>query len=312
MPEKTVQREPDKKPVPSKKPKPQQEVVIQIPLSELHPFPDHPFQVREDASMQETAESVKEYGVLVPALARPREDGGYELIAGHRRKHACELAGLTTMPVIVRDIDRDAATIIMVDSNLQRENILPSERAQAYKMKLEAIRRKAGRPAKIKEKADENNSPQVAANFRADDTVAKDAGISGDTVRRYIRLTELSPELQQMVDEKKIGMTPAVEISYLKPEEQQMLLTAIDSEQATPSLSQAQRMKMLSREGKLNDDSMLDIMMEQKKPEKNDITLSGEKLRKYFPRSYTPFQIENTIFKLLDAWQKKRQRDQSR
>lgn len=312
MPEKTVQREPDKKPVPSKKPKPQQEVVIQIPLSELHPFPDHPFQVREDASMQETAESVKEYGVLVPALARPREDGGYELIAGHRRKHACELAGLTTMPVIVRDIDRDAATIIMVDSNLQRENILPSERAQAYKMKLEAIRRKAGRPAKAKEKADENNSPQVAANFRADDTVAKDAGISGDTVRRYIRLTELSPELQQMVDEKKIGMTPAVEISYLKPEEQQMLLTAIDSEQATPSLSQAQRMKMLSREGKLNDDSMLDIMMEQKKPEKNDITLSGEKLRKYFPRSYTPFQIENTIFKLLDAWQKKRQRDQSR
>lgn len=312
MTEKTAQKEPGKKPVPSKKPKPQQEVVVQIPLSELHPFPDHPFQVREDASMQETAESVKEYGVLVPALARPREDGGYELIAGHRRKHACELAGLATMPVIVRDIDRDAATIIMVDSNLQRENILPSERAQAYKMKLEAIRRKAGRPAKTKEKADENNPPQVAANFRADDTVAKDAGISGDTVRRYIRLTELSPELQQMVDEKKIGMTPAVEISYLKPEEQQMLLTAIDSEQATPSLSQAQRMKMLSREGKLNDDSMLDIMMEQKKPEKNDITLSGEKLRKYFPRSYTPFQIENTIFKLLDAWQKKRQRDQSR
>ena len=245
MPEKTVQKGPDKKPVPSKKPKPQQEVVVQIPLSELHPFPDHPFQVREDASMQETAESVKEYGVLVPALARPREDGGYELIAGHRRKHACELAGPTTMPVIVRDIDRDAATIIMVDSNLQRENILPSERAQAYKMKLEAIRRKAGRPAKTKEKADENNSPQVAANFQADDTVAKDAGISGDTVRRYIRLTELSPELQQMVDEKKIDMTPAVEISYLKPEEQQMLLTAIDSEQATPSLSQAQRMKKL-------------------------------------------------------------------
>ena len=312
MPEKTAQKEPGKKPVPSKKPKPQQEVVVQIPLSELHPFPDHPFQVREDASMQETAESVKEYGVLVPALARPREDGGYELIAGHRRKHACELAGLTTMPVIVRDIDRDAATIIMVDSNLQRENILPSERAQAYKMKLEAIRRKAGRPAKTEEKTGENNSPQLAANFRADDTVAKDAGISGDTVRRYIRLTELSPELQQMVDEKKISMTPAVEISYLKPEEQQMLLTTIDSEQATPSLSQAQRMKKLSQSGELNEDTMLSIMMEQKKPEKNDITLSGEKLRKYFPRSYTPFQIENTIFKLLDAWQKKRQRDQSR
>ena len=315
MPEKTVQKEPGKKPVPSKKPKPQQEVVVQIPLSELHPFPDHPFQVREDASMQETAESVKEYGVLVPALARPREDGGYELIAGHRRKHACELAGLTTMPVIVRDIDRDAATIIMVDSNLQRENILPSERAQAYKMKLEAIRRKAGRPAKSEEIDTSENGGQNGHDLRgikSRELLAENSDDSARTIQRYIRLTELSPELQQMVDEKKIGMTPAVEISYLKPEEQQMLLTAIDSEQATPSLSQAQRMKMLSREGKLNDDSMLDIMMEQKKPEKNDITLSGEKLRKYFPRSYTPFQIENTIFKLLDAWQKKRQRDQSR
>ena len=315
MTEKTAQKEPGKKPVPSQKPKPQQEVVVQIPLSELHPFPDHPFQVREDASMQETAESVKEYGVLVPALARPREDGGYELIAGHRRKHACELAGLTTMPVIVRDIDRDAATIIMVDSNLQRENILPSERALAYKMKLEAIRRKAGRPAKSEEIGTSENGGQNGHDLRgikSRELLAENSDDSARTIQRYIRLTELSPELQQMVDEKKIGMTPAVEISYLKPEEQQMLLTAIDSEQATPSLSQAQRMKMLSREGKLNDDSMLDIMMEQKKPEKNDITLSGEKLRKYFPRSYTPFQIENTIFKLLDAWQKKRQRDQSR
>ena len=229
MPEKNVQKEPGKKPAPSKKPKPQQEVVVQISLSELHPFPDHPFQVREDASMQETAESVKEYGVLVPALARPREDGGYELIAGHRRKHACELAGLTTMPVIVRDIDRDAATIIMVDSNLQRENILPSERAKAYKMKMEAIKRQGART--------DLTSPKISAKFRSDDEVGQDAGVSGDT--------------------------------------------------------------------------MLSIMMEQKKPEKNDITLSGEKLRKYFPRSYTPFQIENTIFKLLDAWQKKRQRDQS-
>lgn len=265
--------------------------------------------------MQETAESVKEYGVLVPALARPREDGGYELIAGHRRKHACELAGLTTMPVIVRNIDRDAATIIMVDSNLQRENILPSERALAYKMKLEAIRRKAGRPAKSEEIGTSENGGQNGHDLRgikSRELLAENSDDSARTIQRYIRLTELSPELQQMVDEKKIGMTPAVEISYLKPEEQQMLLTAIDSEQATPSLSQAQRMKMLSREGKLNDDSMLDIMMEQKKPEKNDITLSGEKLRKYFPRSYTPFQIENTIFKLLDAWQKKRQRDQSR
>ena len=315
MTEKTAQKELGKKPVPSKKPKPQQEVVVQIPLSELHPFPDHPFQVREDASMQETAESVKEYGVLVPALARPREDGGYELIAGHRRKHACELAGLTTMPVIVRNIDRDAATIIMVDSNLQRENILPSERAKAYKMKLEAIKRCAGRPAKNTESSLKENGDQVGHHFdgrKSVEIIAEDSGDSKSQVQRYIRLTELSPELQQMVDEKKIAMTPAVEISYLKPEEQKMLLTAMDSEQATPSLSQAQRMKKLSREGALNDDSMLDIMMEQKKPEKSDITLSGEKLRKYFPRSYTPFQIENTIFKLLDAWQKKRQRDQSR
>lgn len=315
MTEKTAQKEPGKKPVPSKKPKPQQEVVVQIPLSELHPFPDHPFQVRDDDAMQETAESIKTYGVLVPALARPREDGGYELIAGHRRKHACELAGLTSMPVIVRNIDRDAATIIMVDSNLQRENILPSERAKAYKMKLDAIRRKAGRPAKEADAAFKENSVQVGQNFdgkTSREILAENSPDSSTQIQRYIRLTELSPELQQMVDEKKIAMTPAVEISYLKPEEQKMLLTAMDSEQATPSLSQAQRMKKLSREGALNDDSMLDIMMEQKKPEKNDITISGEKLRKYFPRSYTPFQIENTIFKLLDAWQKKRQRDQSR
>ena len=315
MTEKTAQKEPGKKPVPSKKPKPQQEVVVQIPLSELHPFPDHPFQVRDDDAMQETAESIKTYGVLVPALARPREDGGYELIAGHRRKHACELAGLTSMPVIVRNIDRDAATIIMVDSNLQRENILPSERAKAYKMKLDAIRRKAGRPAKEADAAFKENSVQVGQNFdgkTSREILAENSPDSSTQIQRYIRLTELSPELQQMVDEKKIAMTPAVEISYLKPEEQKMLLTAMDSEQATPSLSQAQRMKKLSRAGALNDDSMLDIMMEQKKPEKNDITLSGEKLRKYFPRSYTPFQIENTIFKLLDAWQKKRQRDQSR
>jgi len=309
MPEKTT--EPGRKP--ARKPTP--EVVEQIPLLDLHPFPDHPFQVRDDDAMQETAESIKTYGVLVPALARPREDGGYELIAGHRRKHACELAGLTTMPVIVRNIDRDAATIIMVDSNLQRENILPSERAKAYKMKLEAIRRKAGRPAKEADAAFKENSVQVGQNFdgkTSREILAENSPDSSTQIQRYIRLTELSPELQQMVDEKKIAMTPAVEISYLKPEEQKMLLTAMDSEQATPSLSQAQRMKKISREGGLNDDSMLDIMMEQKKPEKSDITLSGEKLRKYFPRSYTPFQIENTIFKLLDAWQKKRQRDQSR
>jgi len=286
----------------------EQEVVVHIPLTELHPFPDHPFKVRDDEAMQETAASIKEYGVLVPALARPREDGGYELIAGHRRKHGCELAGLDTIPVIVRNIDRDTATIIMVDSNLQRESILPSERAQAYKMKLEAIKRRAGRPSKDAAE----NSPKISANFRSDDEIGSDAGVSGDTIRNYISLTQLVPELQQMVDEKKIALTPAYQLAALKPEEQALLLETIDSEQATPSLSQAQRMKKLSQSGELNEDTMLSIMMEQKKPEKNDVTLSGDKLRKYFPRSYTPLQIENTIFKLLDAWQKKRQRDQSR
>lgn len=290
----------------------QEERITQLPLSELHDFPNHPFKVRDDEAMLEATESIKQYGVLVPAIVRPREDGGYEIIAGHRRKHGSELAGLTTMPCIVREMDDATATILMVDSNIQRENILPSERAQAYKMKLEAIRRKAGRPTKEALKTAQDNSPQLAANFRADDEVAKDAGISGDTVRRYIRLTELVPELQQMVDDKKIGMTPAVEISYLKPDEQQMLLTAIDSEQATPSLSQAQRMKKLSQDGGLNDDTMLGIMMEQKKPETYSITISGDKLRKYFPRSYTPQRMEETILKLLDGWLKKRQRSQER
>ena len=282
----------------------QEDKITLLPLSELHDFPNHPFKVRDDEAMQETTESIRQYGVLVPAIVRPREDGGYEIIAGHRRRHGSELAGLSAMPCIVRQMDDDTATILMVDSNIQRENILPSERAQAYKMKLEAIKRQGART--------DLTSPQVAAKFRADDEVAKGADVSGDTVRRYIRLTELSPGLQQMVDKKKIGMTPAVEISYLKPEEQQMLLTAIDSEQATPSLSQAQRMKKLSREGKLNDDSMLDIMMEQKKPEGYNVVLSADKLRKYFPRSYTPQKMEETILKLLDAWLRKRQRDQSR
>ena len=309
MPEKAVQKEPDKKP------KPQQEVIVHVSLSKLHDFPNHPFKVRDDEAMQETAESIRQYGVLVPAIVRPREDGGYEIIAGHRRRHGSELAGLSAMPCIVRQMDDDTATILMVDSNIQRENILPSERAQAYKMKLEAIRRKAGRPAKEAENLPEENCDQVGHNFdgkRSVEIVADEAGESKSQVQRYIRLTELFPELQQMVDEKKIGMTPAVEISYLKPEEQQMLLTAIDSEQATPSLSQAQRMKKLSREGKLNDDSMLDIMMEQKKPEGYNVVLSADKLRKYFPRSYTPQRMEETILKLLDAWLRKRQREQSR
>ena len=222
----------------------QDDKITLLPLSELHDFPNHPFKVRDDEAMQETAESIRQYGVLVPAIVRPREDGGYEIIAGHRRRHGSELAGLSAMPCIVREMDDDTATILMVDSNIQRENILPSERAQAYKMKLEAIRRKAGRPAKEAENLPEENCDQVGHNFdrkRSVEIVADEAGESKSQVQRYIRLTELSPELQQMVDEKKIGMTPAVEISYLKPEEQQMLLTAIDSEQATPSLSQAQR-----------------------------------------------------------------------
>jgi len=293
----------------------QEDKITLLPLSELHDFPDHPFKVRDDEAMQETTESIRQYGVLVPAIVRPRENGGYEIIAGHRRRHGSELAGLSAMPCIVRQMDDDTATILMVDSNIQRENILPSERAQAYKMKLEAIRRKAGRPAKAAENLPEENCDQVGHNFdgkRSVEIVADEAGESKSQVQRYIRLTELSPELQQMVDEKKIGMTPAVEISYLKPEEQQMLLTAIDSEQATPSLSQAQRMKKLSRDGKLNDDTMLDIMMEQKKPEGYNVVLSADKLRKYFPRSYTPQKMEETILKLLDAWLRKRQRDQSR
>ena len=293
----------------------QEDKITLLPLSELHDFPNHPFKVRDDEAMQETTESIRQYGVLVPAIVRPREDGGYEIIAGHRRRHGSELAGLSAMPCIVRQMDDDTATILMVDSNIQRENILPSERAQAYKMKLEAIRRKAGRPTKKTENLPEENCDQVGHNFdrkRSVEIVADEAGESKSQVQRYIRLTELSPELQQMVDEKKIGMTPAVEISYLKPEEQQMLLTAIDSEQATPSLSQAQRMKKLSRDGKLNDDTMLDIMMEQKKPEGYNVVLSADKLRKYFPRSYTPQKMEETILKLLDAWLRKRQRDQSR
>ena len=284
------------------------EKVVRIPLAELHPFPNHPFHVRDDEAMQNTVDSIKEYGVLTPGIVRPREDGGYEIVAGHRRKHGSELAGLSDMPCIVREMDDDTATILMVDSNIQREDILPSERAQAYKMKAEALNRKMGRPAK-------ENEGQVVPTFRGKKTseiIGEQVGENYKQVERYMRLTELQPELQQMVDEKKIAMTPAVELSYLKPEEQQMLLTAIDSEQATPSLSQAQRMKKLSQAGKLNDDTMLDIMMEQKKPEKCELTFSGDVLRKYFPRSYTPQRMQETIIKLLEAWVKKRQRDHER
>ena len=284
------------------------EKVVEIALSELHPFPNHPFQVRDDDSMKEAVESVKEYGIPTPAIVRPRDEGGYEIVAGHRRKHACELAGLETMPAIVRDIDRDMATIIMVDSNLQRENISPMEKAQAYKMKLEAIRRRSGERTDL-------TSAQVGQrlpNKTSREILAENAPDSSSQIQRLIRLTELSPELQQMVDDKKIAVTPAVELSYLKPEEQALVVETIESEQATPSLSQAQRMKKKSQAGELNEDTVLSIMSEEKKPEKCDLTISGDKLRKYFPRSYTPRQMEDTILKLLEGWQRKRQRSQER
>ncbi len=294
-----------KKTAPPAQQPPQEEVVVRLPLTDLHPFPDHPFQVRDDEEMRETIQSVKEYGVIVPTIVRPREEGGYEIVAGHRRKYACEQAGLDTMPVLIRNLDRDAATIIMVDSNLQRENILPSERAKAYKMKLEAIKRQGAR--------NDLTSDQVGQKSKwSIEQIAEQAGESKSQVQRYIRLNELSPELLQMVDEKKIAFNPAYELSFLKPEEQQMLVTTIDYEQATPSLSQAQRMKKFSQAGRLNEDSMLAIMSEEKKPEKFSLTFDGDRIRKYFPKSYTPLQMENTIIKLLEAWQKKRQRSQER
>ena len=283
----------------------QLEKIQEIPLSELHPFKDHPFKVKDDDAMIETADSIKKYGVLVPAIARPLPDGGYELVAGHRRRRASELAGKETMPVIVRDLDDDAATIIMVDSNLQRENLLPSERAFAYKMKLEAIKHQGART--------DLTSVQVEQKLSARDQVAKEAGErSGIQVMRYVRLTELIPDLLDMVDEKKIAFNPAYELSFLKPDEQQMLVETMDYEQATPSLSQAQRMKKFSQEGKLSEDVMLAIMSEEKKGDLDKVTLSSDTLRKYFPKSYTPAKMQETIIKLLEQWQKKRQRDQER
>ena len=283
----------------------QLEKIQEIPLSELHPFKDHPFKVKDDDAMIETADSIKKYGVLVPAIARPLPDGGYELVAGHRRRRASELAGKETMPVIVRDLDDDAATIIMVDSNLQRENLLPSERAFAYKMKLEAIKHQGART--------DLTSVQVEQKLSARDQVAKEAGErSGIQVMRYVRLTELIPELLDMVDEKKIAFNPAYELSFLKPDEQQMLVETMDYEQATPSLSQAQRMKKFSQEGKLSEDVMLAIMSEEKKGDLDKVTLSSDTLRKYFPKSYTPAKMQETIIKLLEQWQNKRQRDQER
>ena len=281
------------------------EKIVEIALTELFPFKDHPFRVIDNEAMQDTAESIKEYGVLVPAIARPRDEGGYELVAGHRRHRASELAGLETMPVIVRNLDDDAATIIMVDSNLQRENILPSERAFAYKLKLDAIKRQGERS--------DLTSTQVGQKSKLSvEVVAEQAGSSRNQVQRYIRLTELIPELLSMVDEKKIAFNPAVELSYLKKEEQTNLLEAMDIEQATPSLSQAQRLKKFSADGKCTLEVMCAIMSEDKKGELDKVTLTGDKLRKYFPKSYTPQKMEETILKLLEGWQKKRQQQQER
>ena len=339
----------------------QEETVIQIPLSELYPFPNHPFQIRDDEAMRGMLESVHEYGVLTPVIVRSREGGGYEIIAGHRRKHASEIAGLETMPAIVREMDVDSATILMVDSNIQREDVLPSEKAETYKMKMAALKRKAGRPPK-------ENCGQVEHNFkgkRTRDIIAEQTGENGSKVQCYINLTNLCPTLLKLVDTKQIAfhaavalshlkseeqslvvefiekeqtiptlqqaqqlkkasqkdgldqdtifsITPAVELSYLKPEEQTLVVETIESEQATPSLSQAQRLKKKSQAGELNEDTVLSIMSEEKKPEKYDLTISGDKLRKYFPRSYTPRQMEDTILKLLEGWQRKRSRNQER
>lgn len=282
----------------------QREKIQNIPLGELHPFRNHPFKVKDDAAMQDTVDSVREYGVLVPAIARPDPSGGYELIAGHRRHHASELAGKETMPVIIRDLDDDAATIIMVDSNLQREELLPSERAFAYKMKLEALKHQGART--------DLTSSQVGTRLRADELIAQQSGESRNQIQRFIRLTELIPTLLDMVDERKIALNPAVELSYLKKEEQTLLLEAMDSEQATPSLSQAQRLKKFSQQKMLSLDVMRAVMSEEKKTDLDRVTLKNETLRKYFPKSYTPKQMEDTIIKLLEGWYKKRQLSQER
>ena len=281
------------------------EKIQEFPLSELHPFRNHPFKVKDDEAMMETADSIKQYGVLVPAIARPDPEGGYELVAGHRRRRASELAEKETMPVIIRDLDDDAATIIMVDSNLQRESLLPSERAFAYKMKLEAVKHQGARTDLTSRQVGEKSQTSIQK-------VADQAGESQRQVQRYIRLTELIPELMDMVDEKKIALNPAYELSFLKKEEQVDLLDAMDSEQATPSLSQAQRLKKYSQEGHLTLDMMRVIMGEEKKSDLDRVTFTSDTLRKYFPKSYTPQRMQETIIKLLEAWQKKRQRDQER
>ena len=282
----------------------QRERVLEIPLSELHPFKNHPFKVKDDESMMETADSIRQYGVLVPAIARPDPEGGYELVAGHRRHRASELAEKETMPVIVRDLDDDAATIIMVDSNLQRESLLPSERAFAYKMKLEAVKHQGART--------DLTSAQIGPKLTAAEKIAENSPDSKSQIKRYIRLTELIPKLLDMVDEKKIAFNPAYELSFLKKEEQVQLLDAMDSEQATPSLSQAQRLKKFSQEGHLSIDVMRAIMGEEKKSDLDKVTFTSDTLRKYFPKSYTPARMQETIIKLLEQWQKKRQQQHER
>lgn len=284
----------------------QQEQIQSLVLSELHPFKDHPFRVLDDDRMMETVESVKEYGVLVPIIARPMADGGYEIVTGHRRKRACELAGLKEIPAIVRDLDDDEAVIIMVDSNLQRENILPSERAKAYQMKLEAIKHQGERR--------DLTSRQLVGKLEAADLIGQDTGESGRQIQRILRLNNLEPPLIDKVDAGKLAFTPAVELSYLKPEEQQWLDTALENTQQTPSLSQAQRMKRESKQGTLSEQGIMEIMTENKQtiPVKGSVVLPQEKLTKYFPRSYTTEQMEKVIFKLLDYWMRKRQMSQER
>lgn len=286
----------------------QSEEVRKIPVAEIHPFEGHPFRVVDDELMQQTVDSIMQFGVLSPAIVRPDPNGGYEMVSGHRRLHACELAGLEEIPAIIRNLTDDEAVILMVDSNLQRETILPSERAAAYKMKLEALNRQMGRPPK-------ENVGQVVPTFqgkRSTEIIGEQTGESGRQVQRFIRLNELLPEIREKVDTKEIAFSPAVELSYLKPDEQKQFLDAMDYSQVTPSLSQAQRLKKLSQSGECTQDAMYKVMSEEKKDELDRITLRSDVLRKYFPRSYTPIQMEQTIIKLLEQWQKKRQRENER
>ena len=284
----------------------QREQVQQIPIDALHPFTNHPFKVLDDEAMTRTVESIAQYGVLAPLIARPRPDGdGYEIISGHRRQYAAKLAGLDTLPVIVRQMSDDAAVILMVDSNLQREHILPSERALAYKMKLDAMRRTSGRPSK-------ENPRQLVGNFETADVVGKESGESGRQVQRFIRLTNLIPELLDMVDEKKISFNPAVELSYLDESQQRDFLEAMEDTQNAPSLSQAQQLKKMAQQGEFSYEKAFDVMGQEKRSEKDTVTIKNETLRKYFPRSYTPKQMEEKIIQLLDAWQKKQQRHNER